>query len=63
MSKRISLMLFGLSLLTGCASLEDRAPMIDGVEGRKSVEMIEAIYRSQREGRAIKFPLVAEGTV
>ena len=42
------------------AIMEDRPPMIDGAEGRKSVEIIEAIYRSQREGKAIKFPLAAE---
>jgi predicted dehydrogenase len=42
------------------AIVEDRAPMVDGVEGRKAVEIIEAIYRSQRDGEAIKWPLAAE---
>ena len=31
------------------AILEDRRPLVDGVEGRKAVELIEAIYRSQRD--------------
>jgi UDP-N-acetyl-2-amino-2-deoxyglucuronate dehydrogenase len=35
------------------AILEDRPPAVDGREGRKVVEMIQAIYRSQREGRAV----------
>jgi predicted dehydrogenase len=42
------------------AVLEDREPMVDGHEGRKVVEMITAIYRSQRDGRAVRFPLAAE---
>jgi UDP-N-acetyl-2-amino-2-deoxyglucuronate dehydrogenase len=42
------------------AILEDREPMITGVEGRKTVEIFTAIYRSQRDGRPVKFPLDAE---
>ncbi len=42
------------------AILENRAPMVDGVEGRKAVELIEAIYRSQRDHAPVKFPLQAE---
>ena len=33
---------------------EDRPPAIDGREGLRSVELIEAIYRSVREGRPIR---------
>jgi UDP-N-acetyl-2-amino-2-deoxyglucuronate dehydrogenase len=42
------------------AILEDREPMVTGVEGRKTVEIFTAVYRSQRDGRPIKFPLDAE---
>ncbi|QEH34356.1 Glucose--fructose oxidoreductase precursor [Aquisphaera giovannonii] len=34
-----------------------RAPLVDGRDGRKSVEIIRAIYRSAREGRAVRLPL------
>ena len=40
--------------------LEDREPAVDGREGRKHVEMFTAIYRSQRDGRPVKFPLDAQ---
>lgn len=33
---------------------EDRPPSIDGREGLRSVELIEAIYRSVREGRPVR---------
>ncbi len=33
------------------------APLVDGREGRKSVELILAIYESQRTGRRIALPL------
>ena len=36
---------------------EGRAPLVDGREGRKSVEIIRAIYRSAREGRPVALPL------
>jgi UDP-N-acetyl-2-amino-2-deoxyglucuronate dehydrogenase len=39
---------------------DDRPPLVDGAEGRKVVEMITALYRSQRDGRPIKFPLSPE---
>jgi UDP-N-acetyl-2-amino-2-deoxyglucuronate dehydrogenase len=39
---------------------QDREPVVSGEEGRKVVEMISAIYRSQREHRAIRFPLEPE---
>jgi len=35
------------------AILQDRNPAVDGREGRKTVALIEAIYRSGREKRAI----------
>lgn len=39
---------------------EDRDPLITGEDGRKTVEIITAVYRSQRDGRPVKFPLSAE---
>ena len=45
------------------AILEDRAPMVSGEEGRKTVELFTAIYRSQRDGRPVRFPLAAEDPV
>lgn len=38
--------------------LEDREPHVNGEEGRKTVEIFAAIYRSSREGRPIQFPLL-----
>jgi UDP-N-acetyl-2-amino-2-deoxyglucuronate dehydrogenase len=40
--------------------LEDRQPLVPGVEGRKVVEISTAIYRSQRDGKPVKFPLDGE---
>jgi len=42
------------------AVLEGRAPMITGEEGRVTVEIFTAIYRSARDGRAVKWPLKPE---
>jgi len=42
------------------AILEDRDPMVNGEEGRKTVEIFSAIYRSQRDGAPVRFPLNAE---
>jgi predicted dehydrogenase len=42
------------------AILDDRPPAVDGYEGRKVVEIFTAVYRSQRDGRPIKFPLKPE---
>ena len=42
------------------AILAGRAPMIPGEEGRKTVEIFTAIYRSQRDGRPVRFPLAPE---
>ena len=41
------------------AILERRPPLVSGEEGRKTVEIFTAIYRSQRERRPVKFPLAA----
>ena len=35
----------------------DTRPLVDGPEGRKAVEIILAIYRSAKTGRAVKLPL------
>jgi len=35
-------------------------PMVDGREGRKSVEIIRAIYRSAESGRAVDLPLIED---
>jgi len=40
--------------------LKDRNPMITGVEGRKTVELFTAIYRSTRDNKPITFPLQPE---
>ena len=42
------------------AILEDRDPLMTGLEGRKTVELFTAIYRSQRDNLPIKFPLKPE---
>jgi len=42
------------------AILGDREPMINGEEGRKTVELFTAIYRSERDRQLVKFPLDAE---
>jgi predicted dehydrogenase len=39
------------------AILDDRQVMISADEGRKTVELFSAIYRSQKENQVIKFPL------
>lgn len=36
---------------------EDRRPSVDGYEGRRSLELILAIYKSAKEGAIVKFPL------
>jgi predicted dehydrogenase len=38
----------------------DRQPLVTAEEGRKTVELFTAIYRSQRDGKPIKFPLKPE---
>ncbi|MBN2093632.1 Gfo/Idh/MocA family oxidoreductase [candidate division KSB1 bacterium] len=42
------------------AIIADRPPMISGEEGRKTVELFTAIYRSQRDNKPIQFPLEPE---
>jgi len=42
------------------AVLEDRDPMVTGVEGRKTVEIFTAVYRSQRARKAVSFPLESD---
>ena len=42
------------------AVLQDRDPMMSGEEGRKTVELFTAIYRSTRDNTPVKFPLVPE---
>src|ERR1700685_561446 len=38
-----------------------RKPLVDGEEGRKSVEIILAIYKSARTGRRVSLPLSGDG--
>jgi predicted dehydrogenase len=42
------------------AVIGDRKPLISGEDGRRTVEIFTAIYRSQRTGAPIKFPLKPE---
>ena len=39
---------------------EGRDPLVNGEEGRKTVELFTAIYRSTRDNKPIKFPLHPE---
>jgi len=39
------------------AILEGRNPLITGEEGRVTVELFTAVYRSQREKKPIRFPV------
>jgi len=39
------------------AILDERPPLVTGEEGRRTVEIFTAIYRSQRDRRPVKFPL------
>ncbi len=42
------------------AILKDHPPLVSFEDGRKTVELFTAIYRSQRDGRPVKFPLQPE---
>jgi predicted dehydrogenase len=42
------------------AILEDRQPLVTGEDGRKTVEIFTAIYRSQKTNTPVKFPLKPE---
>jgi len=39
---------------------ENRKPFISGEEGRITVELFTAVYRSQRDGKPVKWPLESE---
>lgn len=39
---------------------EDREPLITGEDGRRTVEIFKAIYRSQRDRKPILLPLYPE---
>lgn len=39
---------------------ERKSPLIDGKEGRKTVEIFTAVYRSERDSLPVKFPLAPE---
>jgi len=40
-----------------------KKPLIDGEEGRKTVELFTAIYRSNRDKKPVKFPLTPENGI
>lgn len=42
------------------AVIDDRPPLVSGEEGRVVVEMFQAIYRSNRDRRPVRFPLEPE---
>jgi predicted dehydrogenase len=42
------------------AVINNREPLVTAEEGRKTVEIFTAIYRSQRDGKPVKFPLQPE---
>ncbi len=42
------------------AILNDRQPLVSGEDGRVTVELFTAIYRSTRDNQPVKFPLEAE---
>ena len=42
------------------AVIKSHDPLITGEEGRKTVEIFTALYRSQRDRKPVKFPLTAE---
>lgn len=42
------------------AIFEERDPLVNGEEGRKTVELFTAIYRSNRDQVSVKFPLYHE---
>ena len=35
----------------------DRAPYVDAYAGRRALELVLAIYKSQKTGEVVKFPL------
>jgi UDP-N-acetyl-2-amino-2-deoxyglucuronate dehydrogenase len=42
------------------AIIEQRQPSITGEDGRRTVELFTAIYRSERDRKPVRFPLVAK---
>ena len=42
------------------AILDNRKPLVTGYDGRKTVEIFTAIYRSQRDNSPVKWPLKPE---
>jgi UDP-N-acetyl-2-amino-2-deoxyglucuronate dehydrogenase len=42
------------------AIIHNREPLVTGEDGRRTVELFTAIYRSTRDRKVIKFPLAAE---
>jgi predicted dehydrogenase len=42
------------------AIIHDHEPLVTGFDGRRTVELFTAIYRSQRDQKIIKFPLAPE---
>lgn len=40
---------------------DGRPPLVTGEDGRRVVEVFTAVYRSQRDGKPVRFPLAAEG--
>jgi predicted dehydrogenase len=42
---------------------KDRQPAVDGPEGRRSVEIILAIYKAAEMGKAVKLPLAGDPTL
>jgi predicted dehydrogenase len=45
------------------AIVEHRAPMVTAEEGRRTVELFTAIYRSQRDRAIVEFPIVGRADV
>ncbi|MEM6656168.1 MAG: hypothetical protein AAF596_10215 [Planctomycetota bacterium] len=41
---------------------KDRPPAVDGHEGRRSVEIIQGIYKASQTGRVVRLPLRGEPT-
>ena len=39
---------------------ENREPLVNGIDGRRTVELFTAIYRSTRDHAPVKFPLIPE---
>ena len=42
---------------------KNRAPFIDGAEGRRSIEIILAIYKAAETGKAVRLPLKSDPTL